>query len=156
MRVIVFTLQFDELTGKIDDAPLREFLRNKELLAIKDHFFIKDNIPYLTLLVTYHLTSPPPVAVKKSPEEKQEDWRALLKEEDKPLFNTLREWRADRSKKEGIPPYIICTNKQLAQIVEKRPQTIAQLGNIEGFGKVKIEKYGDEILEIITIKPTTE
>ncbi|MBE9594400.1 MAG: HRDC domain-containing protein [Proteobacteria bacterium] len=31
------------------------------------------------------------------------------------LFNVLREWRAERCKEEGIPPYVIYTNLQLAR-----------------------------------------
>ena len=53
------------------------------------------------------------------------------------------------SKKEGIPPYIICNNVQLARIVVKRPSSLNALQEIEGIGKSKIEKYGKEILQII-------
>jgi superfamily II DNA helicase RecQ len=40
-----------------------------------------------------------------------------------PLFNQLREWRRERCKRDGVPPYIVCTNKQLAQMAVQRPQT---------------------------------
>ena len=65
-----------------------------------------------------------------------------------PLFNTLRQWRNEKSKKDGVPPYIILNNKQLAEISQRRPQSKYDLMKVEGIGKAKVEKYGDDILKI--------
>ncbi len=59
-----------------------------------------------------------------------------------PLFNALRDWRAERSKRDGVPPYLICTNKQLVAMIKARPRSLGKLGEIEGIGKAKLEKYG--------------
>ncbi len=67
------------------------------------------------------------------------------------LFNLLRDWRSQKSKKEGVPPYILFTNQQLADIVKKRPQTIAELTQIDGIGNGKSQKYGSDILGITKI-----
>ncbi len=67
------------------------------------------------------------------------------------LFNLLRDWRSQRSKKEGVPPYILFTNQQLTDIVKKRPQSLAELTQIAGIGKGKADKYGEEILSISKI-----
>lgn len=72
------------------------------------------------------------------------------------LFNLFREWRSKRSRKEGVPPYVLFNNNQLAQIVIKRPQSLAELSKIEGIGKAKLEKYGQEILEISKIEASQE
>jgi ATP-dependent DNA helicase RecQ len=77
-----------------------------------------------------------------------------LTETDWPLFNTLRNWRSERAKQEGIPPYVICNNRHLAEIVKARPQTLAALGQIEGVGEAKIKKYGKELLAFIVGEPT--
>jgi hypothetical protein len=59
----VFTLQFDPGTQSFDDAQVREFLADKAVSAVRDHFFIQDGSPYLALVVTYHphATPTPPV-----------------------------------------------------------------------------------------------
>ena len=44
--------------------------------------------------------------------QRDESWRESLAKEDWPLFNTLRDWRAECAKAEGIPPYVICNNRQ--------------------------------------------
>lgn len=72
------------------------------------------------------------------------------------LFNILRDWRSQRCKKEGVPPYIIFTNQQLAMIVKKRPQSISELTKIEGIGNGKAQKYGDDVLSISKINIESE
>jgi len=102
---------------------------------------------------------PPPALISSNSEKTSknpEDWRKILKESDLGLFNLFREWRSKRSKKEGVPPYVLFTNNQLAQIVIKRPQSLADLSKIEGIGKAKLEKYGQEILGISKIAAPAE
>jgi hypothetical protein len=38
------------LLDGFDDAPLRELVKDKEVIAIRDHFFIKDEVPYLAVM----------------------------------------------------------------------------------------------------------
>ena len=153
MRVV--TLRFDPVIGSFDDTPLRDFLKDKEVLALRDHFFIKNEVPYLVVLVTYAAQQPeaPPRGAAPGQSQK-EDWRALVKAEELPFFNTLRDWRAERSKREGVPPYVICTNRQLAAMVQARPQSLTRLADIQGFGKAKLAKYGRDILEILALPST--
>ncbi|AHF05546.1 hypothetical protein MARPU_11015 [Marichromatium purpuratum 984] len=154
MQVRVFTLGFDPVNGRFDDSPVRDFLTDKEVDAISDHFFIHAGRPYLTLVVRYRLAAPAAstqTSAKSSRSAAGRDaaWRDLLRQEDWPLFNRLREWRGERAKAEGIPPYVICNNRQLAEIVQRKPGTLNALAEAEGFGEAKLKKYGRELLAII-------
>ena len=93
--------------------------------------------------------APPAASTPKAGQKRDESWRDLLSEVDWPLFNALRGWRGDRAKKEGIPPYVICNNRQLAELVKARPTTLAGLGEVEGIGEAKLKKYGKEILALL-------
>ena len=86
-----------------------------------------------------------------SSRQRDETWRALLQDADMPLFETLRSWRAEKCKQDGIPPYVICNNKQLAKIAASRPQTLSALMWIEGFGQAKAKKYGQAMLELLVV-----
>ena len=44
---------------------------------------------------------------------------------------------------------MVCTNQQLAAMIKARPQSMAKLGTIDGIGKAKLEKYGQEILALL-------
>ncbi len=52
MLARVLTLRFDAALEAFDDDPLQEFLRSEEVHAISDHFFIRDGVPYLAVLIT--------------------------------------------------------------------------------------------------------
>jgi hypothetical protein len=149
--VKVFTLRFDPRIDGFDDGGLREFLRDKETLSIRDSFFVKDESPYWGVMVTYNVASrdgeigaahggAPAAAAGK------DDYRSLLREEDRPLFNALRDWRSARAKSEGVPPYLIVTNDVLARVVRERPPSLSALGAIRGMGEARIKRHGRDIL----------
>lgn len=148
MLVKIISLTFDSARGNFDDAPLRDFLKDKEVVSIADHFFIRNEIPYLTLVIKY-FPYRAEAETELSPQgRRDESWREDLSESDMGVFNLLREWRGKRSRQDGLPPYILFTNKQLAQIAKGRPETLAALEKIDGVGRGKIDKYGKEVLEI--------
>lgn len=106
-----------------------------------------------TVMVSYSLPlapKPAPIAAAGKPvtNKGDESWRHLITEAEVPLFNTLREWRSARCKHDGVPPYVICNNRQLAAIVKSRPQSLAELGQVEGFGEAKLRSYGPDILAL--------
>jgi len=65
------------------------------------------------------------------------------------LFAALREWRHATAYIEDVEHFQIFTQKSLFEICEKLPLNKKELMVIYGFGKVRVDKYGDEILEII-------
>ena len=67
----------------------------------------------------------------------------MLKPEVFELFSYLRDERKKLAEQAGIPVYAVVTNAQLAQIAEKKPQTISALAQIEGVGQGKYEKFGE-------------
>lgn len=161
MLVCVFTLKFDPTLGSFDDRGLRDFVKDKEILSIHDHFFTHDEAPYLAVVVTYNLLRPEEgkktvPEQKEKKEEGREKWRQLLEEADWPLFNTLRDWRNGLAREEGVPPYVICSNRQLAQIAHQRPDTLQKLAAIEGMGKTKLERYGAALLQAVELPEEEE
>ena len=153
MNVRVFTLRYQSLAQGFDDGPVREFLKDKELVSVREYFFVHHEVPHLALVVTYEalgLAAPGPDRTSHPRERDDDSWRQMLTPGHQPLFQTLREWRGARCRAEGIPPYIICTNRMLAQMAVDRPQTLAGLMRIEGFGEAKAQKYGHELLALLT------
>jgi hypothetical protein len=52
MFVHIITLRFNAALEAFDQTPLQEFVKDKRLLTIRDHFFTCDEVPYLTLVLT--------------------------------------------------------------------------------------------------------
>lgn len=151
MLIKVISLGFDSAYGGFNDTELRDFIKDKEMISTTDYLFVRNEVPYLTLVLKY-LPSRIETDQKMNPRGKRnESWREQLSESDMGLFNLLRDWRSTRSKNEGLPPYILFTNNQLSQIVKTRPQTMAELSKIDGVGQQKLERYGADILKISKI-----
>lgn len=67
----------------------------------------------------------------------------------KALFATLRSWRYEMAETESVNAYQIFTQKTLFEMCEKLPVTSTSLRKINGMGKVRVNRYGDAIIDII-------
>ena len=74
---------------------------------------------------------------------------AELKNFDKPLWERLKEVRMELATEQGVPPYIIFSDKSLLQMVKTRPTDNDQFKYISGVGEFKAEKYGDHFTKVI-------
>ena len=70
-------------------------------------------------------------------------------ENNEELKKELREWRRVKALIEGVQAYIIFNDLTLDELVLKQPTTLEQLKQINGIGDFKVQKYGNEIIEII-------
>ncbi|HOW13366.1 HRDC domain-containing protein [Methanosarcina sp.] len=148
----IFTVKYSEKSESFPDSAMSGFLADKEILRWESHFFERKGEFFWTVLAEYRNSSMP-VQVnhgEEKLEKKEESYKTILNDADWPLFKMLKEWRGEESKKEGVPPYIICNNMQLARISVMRPTSLNALQGIDGIGKAKIEKYGKEILRIVS------
>ena len=141
-------MRFNSALEQFDETEFQEFIKDKEIFSVRDHFFLKNDTPYITLIIYCQENHEQP-ATSGSAKKRDESWRELIKEDELPLFNTMRSWRSERAKRDGIPPYIICTNRQLAEMVSQRPLSLSALSKIKGFGKAKLDKYGKTILSLL-------
>jgi hypothetical protein len=123
MRVKVVTLQYAPSLGGFDERPLADFVRDKEILAVREHFFSVHDLPHLACLITYQdpTVLAPPAKQERRPGAKRGrgDLDALLADlapEDRVLFATLREWRAARARKDGVPPHVLLNETALRAV----------------------------------------
>lgn len=66
------------------------------------------------------------------------------------LFEVLRQLRLTIAREEGMPPYIIFSDKTLIDMSIKAPRDKASMLNVSGVGEAKYEKYGDRFIEAVT------
>ncbi|MDQ3155422.1 MAG: ATP-dependent DNA helicase UvrD2 [Actinomycetota bacterium] len=67
---------------------------------------------------------------------------------DEVLYENLRAWRTGQAGEQSVPAYVIFTDATLQGIAESKPQDIAGLARIPGIGKVKLERYAEEVLAL--------
>lgn len=150
MRVKLVTLRFAPSLGGFDDRPLADFIRDKEVLAVREHFFVVHDLPHVACLVTYQeeafAAATPTNGSHHAAEPARPHPAQDLDDAGRVLYGTLREWRSETARKDGVPPYVVLTNRQMTAIVQARPATPNALLSIAGFGPGKVERYGAAIL----------
>ncbi len=72
-----------------------------------------------------------------------------LDSEDQSLFGSLRALRTRLAGEQGLPAYMIFNDATLLEMIERRPATAAELLEVNGVGRKKLEAYGDAFLELI-------
>ncbi len=65
------------------------------------------------------------------------------------LFEKLRVLRRDLAHKQGIPPYLIFSDKTLEEMAAKRPLLDADMMDISGVGEQKLKRYGNLFMDAI-------
>lgn len=151
MQLKLVTVALDPVTGGFPEDPLAGI--EAEPLSVVEHFFHHDGLPHLLLVV--HLRPLDQHKRQSGARLRDAGPRAELALDERELFDRLRVWRNGRADADGVPPYVVLTNRQLADVARRRPTTLAQLHEIAGFGDAKTERYGPGVLEVVAREPTT-
>ena len=59
---------------------------------------------------------------------------------------SLRAWRSAVASRDAVPAYVILKDAELLAIVQRSPQSLAELATCRGMGPIRLERWGDEIL----------
>jgi DNA helicase-2/ATP-dependent DNA helicase PcrA len=86
----------------------------------------------------------------KGPRQRPGKYPDSLEAADHPLFDALRSWRSERSKSADVPAFVVCNDHTLAEIARLKPTTPVELLTVNGMGEIKVSKFGDEILSVIS------
>ena len=68
---------------------------------------------------------------------------------DEDLVARLRSWRLERSQEDAVPAYVVLHDATLRELAAIRPQTLTELAGVKGFGPVKLDRYGDDLLTVL-------
>jgi len=68
---------------------------------------------------------------------------------DEALFEALRTRRLELARTDGVPPYVVASDRTLRELAELRPTTKAGLEGVFGIGPAKAARYGDDFLAVV-------
>lgn len=141
----------DELSFSTDNKALKKKIAKhldalEALLSVKLYCFkgLKDGFETLKYL---DIRAKASLQDEDKPRRPKADYVAST--EHKELFETLSALRSVLSEKNEVPPYQIFTQKALFEMCQFLPIDNSRLSAISGIGKIRLEKYGSEILEVI-------
>ena len=49
-----------------------------------------------------------------------------------------------------MPPYVIFHDSTLREIAACKPRSLSELGEVQGVGAVKLERYGQAMLDVLS------
>jgi len=62
---------------------------------------------------------------------------------DEALFQALRAERLALARAQGVPPYVVFSDRTLLAIAARQPRNVEDLAGLHGIGEVKLERYGE-------------
>ncbi len=72
-----------------------------------------------------------------------------LQESEVGLYRTLREVRGQLAREANVPPYIVCHDRSLLDMVRLRPRTRDELKLVHGMGDARVTRYGAAFLAAV-------
>lgn len=121
---------------------MNAFLRGRRVLKV-DHALVEGGWAFCVEWME-GTAAPSGEEWKKKP---RIDWKERLEPEVFARFSALRELRKTIAAEDGVPPYMVMTDAQMAAAAKFDPLTEAHLREIEGFGDARLEKYGTRIIK---------
>jgi ATP-dependent DNA helicase RecQ len=76
--------------------------------------------------------------------------KALVSDDAAPLLSALKAKRRALAEAQGVPAYVIFTDRTLIEMAETRPHTLDEFARIGGVGAAKLERYGPAFLSVIS------
>ncbi|WP_288955850.1 helix-turn-helix domain-containing protein [uncultured Polaribacter sp.] len=123
-----FTKQFDNLQEKLSEKVFA-LKKMTEIFEVKSYLEVRANA----------------VLQKTEPKKKKK----LSTRKDPLLALKLRELRDEIRVAENIPAFQIFTQETLYAICDALPRSEKELLKVNGMGKIRVQKYGEEILDVI-------
>jgi ATP-dependent DNA helicase RecQ len=74
---------------------------------------------------------------------------AGLTSEGQARFVALKAWRAEVAREHNLPAYVIFHDATLAAIAALAPASLQDLQGVSGIGSTKLERYGEQVLEVV-------
>ena len=92
----------------------------------------------------------PAVSATKNRDRSNTDTRKhdfVRDEESDVLFDRLKVVRKRLADADGVPAYIVFSDRTLRELAERRPSSLSDMLSVSGIGAVKLAKYGEAFLE---------
>ena len=80
----------------------------------------------------------------------------VLEGADARLFASLKTLRSSIAREEKVPPYVVFSDRTLAELAARKPRTSAGFLEVRGVGQTKLDKYGERFMAAIKRADETE
>lgn len=147
MKVQFFSV--NALHPDLDQKAVDQFCGSHRILSIDKKFVEQGCESFWSLCIRYLEST---IEANAAPVKRSGhvDYKEVLSEKNFEVYSELRALRKTIAEAEGVPVYALFTNAQLAAMVEKSVVSLTQMGEIDGVGQSKLDKYGEQFLGNLT------
>lgn len=72
-----------------------------------------------------------------------------LDSDERDFFAQLKAWRLERARSQGVPAFVVFSDRTLEAVVSAHPTSPEALLEVPGIGPAKLEAYGDDLLDLL-------
>lgn len=65
------------------------------------------------------------------------------------MFEALRAHRLSVSRAQGVPPFVVASDRTLRDMAALQPRSLGELMSVHGIGAVKADRYGRGFLDTV-------
>jgi len=142
MQIKIFSIPIP--FGEVVNEDMNKFLRSKQVLDVDQHVVSGSHGSYWCFSIRYL-----DEAATRERGNKV-DYREVLDEPTFKRFSQLREIRKVLAAEEGVPPFVVFSDEELAALAQTAPPlTAASMKNIKGIGDKKMEKYASKVVNML-------
>ncbi|WP_228376369.1 HRDC domain-containing protein [Chryseobacterium sp. JAH] len=149
MQIKILKIRIAEEFLHDDQRMIDDFLEHHDIVKVETAFVEEDQFWSVVLYFNEAKSLLNKNSVKDSKAVKYSAEDEMLSDNEIIILDALKIWRSEKAKEQNLPSYFIATNKELVSVAKYKPAKKEELLDIKGFGKHKIENYGEEILEIL-------
>lgn len=138
------------LASAASEDELNKFLGSHRVVAVDRQLVPDGSRSAWAVCVAY--VDGAPAAAAGAPDatgQKRVDYREILPPAEFQVFAKLRDLRKKVAEHDGVPPYAVFTNEQLADLVRRKVQTADDLARVDGVGPARVQKYGGQFLAVL-------
>ena len=135
----------------------------KELISrLEDGGYLVTELEHQTLRLTekadgvLYFGEQVEVLVLKQEEKLQKLDDDGMTEDERELFDLLRQCRSALAREHGVAPFMIFSNATLIDMAKKRPTNMTGFKRVSGVGEMKASWYGKEFLKVLKKQLTNE
>ena len=141
MQFKIFTIPLLSADSSTED--INSFLRVHKIIDVKKELIVQNGINYWSFLITYLGNN---IAFSDFEKKEKIDYKNVLEAEQFNRFAKMRTVRKQLSLQFAAPAYAIFTDAELAELAKLDELTLSVMQKVNGIGKKKIEKYGEDFL----------
>jgi superfamily II DNA helicase RecQ len=142
MKCKTFQLRVSKEYLDNDEDTLNQFLESVKVTQIQSAF-VSEGGGYWSVLAYYEEDNKPDPYIQAE--------EVTMNSSKQKLYDILAKWRDNQAEYEHLPPYIVCYNQWLREIIDGPVRNMEDFNKIKGFGERRIKKYGEQIIRIIEV-----